>query len=278
MTVNELVLHNGKYDENYKSYEFVGYANSPIEKLRLLKGNGVDSTAFLRQAIFKVSDFENIGTALDSWFDLIERIPLANSAYQRILLDEDVNIITENIFLAAMQLVEGYASALSEKQEEFDEFQTHKSIIIENIDNEDDREFLTKHCNYSGETFRRLLKKFTFDSISKLESHSLSQFNKNYNKLIGKIKDERDIITHSSTCCTPQFDSIELVDIAVIYKYFYRINVLSKLGIPPDLICKRLSHSRSFVFYIKNFFNIDLKSPDIKLSEYDGHMRHFSQE
>lgn len=277
VTVNELTFDNGKYDENYRSYEFVGYTNYPLEKLRLLKGYGMDSTRFLRQAIFKVSDFKYMNIALNRWVKLIEERPLANSAYQRILLDEDVNITTANKFLAAMQLVEGYASSLSEKKDEL-EFEKQKSKIIEKIDSKEDKEFLTKHCNYAGENFIKRLSKFTFDSLLKLGSLSSSQFKKKHGGLINRIKDERDIYTHSSTDRTPKFDTVELADIAVTYKYLYRINVLSELGIPSELIRKRLYHSRKFVSCIEYFFKIILERPNSDLSEFDCQMWHFSQE
>jgi len=98
-------------------------------------------------------------------------------------------------------------------------------------------------------------------------------------KTLGNIKNARDIFTHSSSEETYGLDSIELFDIAVLYKYLYRINVLLKLGIEKEILIKRLSHCRTFTFYLERYFNTELMSIDDKYllpSDYDSKMWLFS--
>ena len=104
---------------------------------------------------------------------------MANNAYERILLDDDLGVMTINKFLAAMQLVEGYSSELHVDNKEKQAFEKDKTKMIEKCQNEDDKNFLDKHCKYSGEIFRKLLKQFTFCSLNILEPQSKTQFKKN---------------------------------------------------------------------------------------------------
>ena len=73
--------------------------------------------------LFKVSDFSDSTAALNKWFSFYldskkNSLILAHNAYGRILMDEDLQILSENRFLAAMQLIEGYCSAFYDVKSE----------------------------------------------------------------------------------------------------------------------------------------------------------------
>lgn len=115
ITVNSLSSVGQNEGQATDMYDYIGYCQYPRMHLKVLSdGNGMDATNYLRIALFKLSDFPDVGAALNSWAVELEKpnFALANKAYGRILLDEDVKIVTENKFLAAMQLVEGYFSSV----------------------------------------------------------------------------------------------------------------------------------------------------------------------
>jgi len=283
VTVNELRLYDGEdIDDLSKFREFrcIGYANYPLENLRWLNKAKNDSVGYLRGAIFKVTDFSDIPKALNDWFIIHEKTPLATGAYQRILLDEDVEIITENRFLAAMQLIEGYTAEYSDYQVEIKEFNARKNKLKESAADEDDKDFIDKYCTYSGETFRKMLKSFTCEGLVDIQLyHSKQMFLYKIDKILGKIKKARDIYTHSSSEVESELDAIELSDIAVLYKYIYRINILLRLGVKQDLLIKRLKHCRSFIYYLEKYFETELvNTVDSYLapSDFDSKMWFFS--
>ena len=276
VTINELTINSGENNKNYRSHDYVGFSNFPLDKLKLLNGNGNDSTGYLRKAIFKLSDFEDISSSLNRWFDLFDSILMAHGAYQRILLDEDVGLLTENKFLSAMQLVEGYASVDLDVANSREEFEIRKKKILNNVT--EGKEFLEKCCTFSGITFLKQLKAFTYESFCVLTGQSKSKFFEKHDKLIGAIKNDRDVYTHSSQSVSPQLDILQLYDMASIFKDFYRINVLSRLGIKPELICKRLFFSRKFHASMEKHFGVTLQNPEIVSSEFDSKMWLFSQQ
>jgi|GEM_PF-1814230 len=280
VTINKLSIHNGDYDGDFQEWELIGFTNYPKSKLRMLEGNGVDTTGFLRCSIFKISDFEDISKAMNTWFEMFDKIPLAHGAYQRILLDEDMRLLTVNKFLSAMQLVEGYSSLDSNDDKDIKEFKSHKKAILNMYSLSDsDVEFIKKYCSYSGITFLNRLQTFTFEAVSKLNCQlSDDKFLKEHDLLITSIKKDRDTYTHSSTLSSPKLDESVLFRVASLYKYFYRINVLSRVGISNEVLLRRLSLNYSFVFYVKSLFDItmDSKSKEISVSDFDKKMWNFS--
>ena len=62
--------------------------------------------------------------------------------YGRILLDEEVEIVTVNKFLAAMQLIEGYTQAYANEEKEIKEFEEKKSELISKFENEEEKELI----------------------------------------------------------------------------------------------------------------------------------------
>ena len=146
------------YDNN-DAYDILGYFNFPKQKLNVLSyGNGHDTTFYLRQRLIKITDFEDCSKALRTWFHIYDQIHLAVNAYQRIILDYDVNNSSTSTFLSSMQLVEGFMAANPEGMsydEKEQDFKTKKSEIMLMIENEEDQNFINKYCTYMGETFRK---------------------------------------------------------------------------------------------------------------------------
>ena len=273
VTINSLSLFKG--DEfGDDEYEFIGYSNFVRPCLNLLKGNGLDSTAYLRIGLFKVSDFPDLGKALNWWFENSEKLRQAQNSYGRILLDEEVRIVTENKFLAAMQLVEGYESAANSDDDKKTQFETKKEELITKLEKAD-QIFAKRYLTYSGETFRKRIRSYMYEGIEKFVDMSKSEFNKKYDKLIGEIVSERDLYTHGSTQVKPQFSLLETARIADICKAFYRANLLNSMGVSKELLRRRFSHNRSFVAYAKSIFGIDIKNVG-QLDGFDKAMWHFS--
>lgn len=96
--------------------EVIGICNFPKEKLNVLKNDTMDSISFKRSSLYKITDFQNLEQAMKYWFSNYRKIYNAQQAYGRILLDEDVKIVTINKFLAAMQLIEGYTQAYTDEE------------------------------------------------------------------------------------------------------------------------------------------------------------------
>ena len=117
VTVNSL-----NCTESNKMVEVIGICNFPKEKLNVLKNDTMDSISFKRSSLYKITDFQNLEQAMKYWFSNYRKIYNAQQAYGRILLDEDVKIVTINKFLAAMQLIEGYTQAYTDEEKEIKEF------------------------------------------------------------------------------------------------------------------------------------------------------------
>lgn len=275
ITINRINITVKTSEDKYKEFEFIGFCNFPKQQLDLWEKGGIDTPVFLRQSVFKISDFPDINFTLNTWFENYEKMKLSSAAYSRILLDEDTMICTSNRFLASMQLVEGYISALYDEDEHIKLFKKQKKEIISNENNPETKEFLKKYCNYVGETFRQSLKKFTYEAVKIFHDLNYNQFNEDFDAFIGTIKNERDIYTHSSQRNATKFKDIELLNIATLYKNFYRINLLHRFGLEDDLICRRFACNRRFSEYIRRFFNIKLSIPS-DLQGFDEKMRDFS--
>lgn len=190
ITINRISVVNTLDDGHRELCEFIGYCNYPHYHMNALsRGNSFDATKYLRLLIFKVSDFADIGVALDSWFKLsvLPDLDLANKSYQRILLDEDVRIVTTNKFLAAMQMVEGFISALYSDETKQAEFMDMKRNIIAELSDDEEKRFIEQYLFLSGCTFRRALELFLMEGLRIFVSMSKSQFKKHYDEILDKI-------------------------------------------------------------------------------------------
>ena len=261
-------------------YEFIGYCNYPRTNLKSLQGNGLDTTGYLRTAIFKISDFSDISTALDLWlnYSCKQDFLLAHESYGRILMDEDVGIITQNKFLAAMQLVEGYVSAFHSDDAAIAEFTSQKERIISQLQNDADKKLVEQNLAFSGFTFRRALELFLREGISIFDPSKIAsktQWKAKYGNLITKIVKTRNLYTHSSNQSQLELDIRASTRIASLCKDLYRANMLKKMGLSDEQIKLRFSYSRAFVSYLETVFDIKLQSRD-SLPKFDKDMWYFS--
>lgn len=280
VTINGITLVESKQGRVDK-HEFTGYCNYPRFQLRRLSdGNDSAAVRFSRLGVFKLTDFCDIETALNTWIELadISEFSLACKAYQRILLDEDVRIVTINKFLAAMQIVEGCHSAFYGSAEADAEFRARKSDIIAQLNSDDDKVFVKDYLFPSGYKFRKALKTYLLDGINLFLTAPLSssQFEKNYGGLVEKIVNERNLYTHSSRLLTQTLNPLETVRIASICKVFFQAAVLKKLGLSAEVIKYRFSNNRSFVAYMETIFNISITA-EIHIDGFDKAMWHFSE-
>lgn len=124
--------------------EVIGICNFPKEKLNVLKNDTMDSISFKRSSLYKITDFQNLEQAMKYWFSNYRKIYNAQQAYGRILLDEDVKIVTINKFLAAMQLIEGYTQAYTDEEKEIKEFEEKKKELMSKLENEDEKNWLKR--------------------------------------------------------------------------------------------------------------------------------------
>ena len=88
--------------EEIDIHEYLGYCNFKRNILSTLDNSGMDTNNFKSISIFKVTDFPDLKEALNYWFEHYEALYNAQQAYSRILLDENLKIVTVNKYLAAM--------------------------------------------------------------------------------------------------------------------------------------------------------------------------------
>lgn len=278
--INRLNLIVDSGEGRSDAYEFIGYCNYPRLSLKLLQGNGLDTTGYLRTAIFKISDFSDISTALGLWLNYTHKqdFLLAHESYGRILMDEDVGIVTQNKFLAAMQLVEGYVSAFHSDDAAIAEFTSQKERIISQLQKDADKKLVEQNLAFSGFTFRRALELFLREGISIFDPSKIdskTQWKAKYGNLITKIVSTRNLYTHSSNQSQLELDIHASTRIASLCKDLYRANILKKMGLSDEQIKLRFSHSRAFVSYLETVFDIKLQSGD-SLPKFDKDMWYFS--
>lgn len=274
ITVNECFLFEAMSNRDH-SCELIGCSNFPKDKLNIFRKKQFDAANYLRRSIFKISDFQNLNCAFNAFFQFYESSELAVHAYQRFLLDEEMNTASANKFLAAMQLVEGFENEIS-KEDELTDFENKKSEIVMRLDTDEDKEFIRTYCNYIGIVFLRRLKNFTKRSIVILNEISGKEFKSKYDNLMCQIRDSRDIYTHSSCEKKSTFSVSELQKVAELYKGFYRINILSKMGLSNNIIRYRFAYDRKFVSYLKKFFDIELEYNN-EMNVFDNEMRWISK-
>lgn len=274
VTVNKLSVVKTADREN-ESIDLIGICNFTKDKLNALDNSGIDTTAFKRISVFKLSDFDDLEKAMNYWFKHYDMLLNAQNAYNRILLDEEVKIVTANKFLAAMQLIEGYTQAYADEEKELSEFYEHKGKILSKLAEIEDVEFVENGLNFSGISFRKAVKEYLYKGVSCLEKISKSSFSKKNDALIDRIVNDRNFYTHSSRRTTAQMNFSEMLDVATVCKNIYRILILNDMGIPHDLLARRYFHSRLCEGVFKNVLSVQL-SLERGLTGYDKEMMHFS--
>lgn len=255
--------------------EFIGISNIVKEKLEIFDNSGLDSTSFKRSAVFKLSDFPDLEKAMNYWFEHYDALRNAQNAYERILLDEELKVITVNKYLAAMQLIEGYAQAYADEEEEVRAFEEHKEEILFKLTEKEDIELVEKGLGFSGISFRKAVKEYLYKGISCLEVISKTEFLNNNSDLIEKIINDRNVYTHSSNRATTQLEFNEMMDITTICKELYRILLLNEMEIPHSLLVQRFEHNSLSRDIFEKIFDVELCSQE-ELTEFDSAMWHFS--
>ena len=260
-----------------KKFDYLGNCNFPKYNLAVFYRNKFDSRSFIRESLFKISDFE---TFLDDAFNkldlLLKSKELAFDSYKQVLLDDDVGISTTNKFLKVMQVIEGMErnDVSEEEQRRFDE---QKEAILSRLDSQEDKAFIKKYCTNNGDNFIKCIQKITRRSIMALSGLSNTEFRECHtHTLLSNIKNDRDVYTHASHTQTPILSIDEIYWVVVCYKVFFRVEVLLELGMDISLIRKRFSRDKYFVGSYNNLFHLKIKlEENFETGEYDRIMRGF---
>lgn len=268
VTINKLHL-----ERNENIVEYIGINNFLKEELNCLK-NGIDTTSYLRQSIFKLSDFgDGLETAVKKYKQIQKENYLAYESYKQALLDEEVKIITYNKFLKVMQIVDGYQQT-EKDEEEKEKFNKRKQEILSKLDDEGDAEFVSKYTHYSGVTFRKCLSNFTYEAIKHISGLSKTKAKECGDKIVEKILNDRDVYTHASKTKKPCLSFEEIEYVITCYKMFFRVLNLYEFGLSEEIIRKRLRYNRTFVYNYKRLFGQDImiEKDDMSTGEFDALM------
>lgn len=214
--------------------------------------------------------------ALKYWFFNYEKIYNAQQAYGRILLDEEVKIVTTNKFLAAMQLIEGYAQAYADEEKEIKEFEEKKKEIISKLESEDEKELVRKGLGYSGISFRKAVKDYLYKGSKDFVEISKTKFLQEKEELINNIVNDRNFYTHSSNRISAIMSFDKLLQVASLCKELYRIISLRDMGLDIEAIKRRVGNNRLCYWLMQNIMEAEIKTDNIQLTEFDSAMRSFS--
>ena len=274
VTINKLSVMKATASED-DLIEFIGICNFTKEKLNILNHIGIDTAGFKRVSVFKLSDFDDLEKAMNYWFEHYNKLFNAQKAYDRILLDEELKIVTAGKFLAAMQLVEGYAQAFADEEQEIIDFGKRKQKILSVLTEDEDIELVENGLEFSGISFRKALKEYLYQGSNCLNKMTKTAFSNKYKGMIDRIVHDRNFYTHSSNRTTSQMSFDEMLDITVVCKEIYRILIFNEMGIPHSLLVQRFSHSRRSVAVFSNILGIKLRNK-AEIPKYDSVMWHFS--
>ncbi len=260
-----------------KRFDYLGNCNFPKDNLIVFNRNKIDSRSFIRESLFKISDFATFfDDTANKFCLLVKSKKLAFDSYKQVLLDEDVGISTTNKFLKIMQIIEGMErNDVSEQEQK--KFDKQKEDILCRLNSEEDKKFIEKHCTNNGDNFSKCIQKITKKDLISLSDLSNNEFRECHtHTLLCKIKNDRDVYTHASHTKNPILSIDEINWVIVCYKAFFRMEVLLELGVNISLIRKRFSRDRYFVGSYSNLFNLKIKlEDDFETGEYDRIMRGF---
>lgn len=272
IVINKLELIEGGKTQ-FDSFEFIGYCNFPKEKLNILDNRGIDSTSFKRISIFKLTDFPDLELALNYWFEQYDALYNAQQAYSRILLDEELKVGTINKFLAAMQMIEGYAQAYADEELQIAEFNIQKQRIISLLKDDEDKKFVDDGLGFSGISFRKVTESYFLEGIRHFKQ--IDKLTNKYKKFISNIVNDRNFYTHSSKRIKTKLSFNDTMNISVLCKDLYRTLVLSKMGMPEHMLYYRFGHNRITVALLNDLLDIKIKA-DGESTRFDSSMWHFS--
>ena len=236
----------------------------------------IDYTSFKRGGLYKITDFQNLEQAMKYWFSNYKKIYNAQQAYGRILLDEDVKIVTINKFLAAMQLIEGYTQAYTDEEKEIKKFEEKKNEIISKLESEEEKELVGKGLGYSGISFRKAVKAYLYKGCNCFTDLSRTKFMKEKEKLINDIVNDRNFYTHSSNRVSATMEFDDLLNVASLCKELYRIISLKDMGLDTEIIKQRSQTNRMCYWLMKSIMKIEIENDTLQLGEFDSAMRYFS--
>ncbi len=156
ITTTQVTLYKGE-----KIFDYLGNCNFPKDNLTIFNKNKVDSRSFIRESLFKISDFAPfLDDAANSFGLLVKCKKLAFDAYKQVLLDDDVGISTTNKFLKIMQIIEGMErNDVSEEEQK--KFYKQKEEILCKLSSEEDKKFIEKYCTNNGDNFSKCIQKIT---------------------------------------------------------------------------------------------------------------------
>ncbi len=263
--------------EDERFFDYLGNCNFPKNNLIAFNKNKFDGRSFIRESLFKVSDFVTfLDDAANKFGILVKCKKLAFDSYKQVLLDDDVGIYTPNKFLKIMQMIEGMERS-DVNEEEQRKFDKKKEDILCKLSSEEDKKFIEKYCRNNGDNFIKCLQKITKKAIMSLSGLSNNEFRECHtHTLLCNIKNDRDVYTHASHTKNPILSSDEINWVIVCYKVFFRLEVLLELGMDISLIRKRFSRDRYFVGSYNNLFNLKIMlDEDFETGEYDRIMRGF---
>lgn len=262
--------------DNKERIEVIGICNFPKKNLNILKNNTIDTTSFKRCALYKITDFQNLEYTLRYWFSNYNKIYNAQQAYRRILLDEEMNIVTINKFLAAMQLIEGYTQAYTDEEKEIQQFEEKKRELINKLENEEEKEMVENGLGFSSISFRKAVRNYLHKGYNCFAEKSKTKLEKEKEKLIKDIVNDRNYYTHSSNRMLPTMTLDELLNIATYCKEIYRIISLKDMGLDIEIIKQRSRANRICYWLMKNILEIEIGTPSMPLAKFDNAMRLFS--
>ena len=212
---------------------------------------------------------------MNYWFEHYNVLLNAQKAYERILLDEELKVVTAGKFLTAMQLVEGYTQAYTDEAQAIIDFEKRKQKILSLLTEEEDKGLIEKGLGFSGISFRKALKEYLYKGSNHFGEISKNAFFSKCNELIDRIVNDRNFYTHSSNRTTTQLSFDEMLSITTVCKEIYRILILSEMGISHSLIVQRFSHNRLSVAVFASILGIKM-CPEGNLLQYDSDMWHFA--
>ena len=267
IVINKLKLIEGRKAQ-FDTFEFIGYCNFPKERL-----NALDTTSFKRIFIFKLTDFPDLEFALNYWFEQYDALYNAQQAYGRILFDEELKVVTINKFLAAMQMIEGYAQAYADEELEVAEFNAHKQKIISLLQDDEDKKFVNDGLGFSGISFRKVTENYFLEGMRCFKQ--IDKLTNKYKRFIDNIVNDRNFYTHSSKRITTKLSFSDAMNVSVLCKDFYRALVLSKLGMPESVLYYRFGHNRIAVALLNDLLNIKI-TVNGEITKFDRSMSYFS--
>lgn len=214
---------------------------------------------------------------MDYWFDNYDNVHNAHQAYGRIIFDEELKAVSINKFLAAMQMIEGYAQAFIDEEKEISEFNIMKENIIQQLKDESDKELVRNGLGLSGITFRNTTINYFLEAIEILfEKTSKNAFKEKYGNLIENIVNDRNYYTHSSRRTEARLSVNDALNVSALCKEIYRVLILTKMGMPVSVIHCHLGHNRIAAELFNRSLGIEIKSEQ-EIPEFDRAMWEFGK-